>query len=199
MQLIETIRTCNRRLENIKWHNERFNKSRQELFGETEKIDLRNIINIPLSLPRTVHKCRVVYDKKIIKSEFIAYQAKRVRTIGLITDNEIEYNFKYTDRSCLHSLLAKSRADEIIIVKNNFITDASYANVCFFDGEKWWTPANPLLAGTMRSKLIFQQKIYPTDIRPSDLRLFKKVKLINAMLVFENTPALDIEKISNSD
>ena len=195
MQLIETIRTCNCRLENIKWHNARFNKSRKNLFGVSEIIDLKKTIKIPGDLPRSVHKCRVVYDKKINKIEFVPYQLKQIKSIALVTDNNFGYNYKYTDRSHLRFLLNKSRADEIIIVKNNLLTDASYANVCFFDGGKWWTPAKPLLAGTMRSKLIFQGKINTADIRPSDIRFFKKIKLINAMMVFENTPGLDIKII----
>ena len=194
MLLIETIRTCNRHLENIKWHNERFNKTRKDLFGINEKIDLKKIIKTPNSLSRNVHKCRVLYNKKIQKIEFIPYQKKIIKNIKLVTANNIDYNFKYADRSHLQDLLNKSNADEIIIVKNGFITDASFANVCFFDGVKWLTPATPLLAGTRRAKLIHEKIIHEKDIRPSDLRFFKKIKLINAMIDFRNSPDIEVDK-----
>ncbi len=194
MLLIETIRTRNRHLENIKWHNERFNKTRKYLFGINEIIDLKIIIKIPSDLPRNVHKCRILYDKKIRKIEFIPYQKKIIKNIKLVMANNIDYDFKYADRSYLQDLLNKSNADEIIIVKNGLITDASYANLCFFDGEKWLTPATPLLAGTRRAKLIYENKIHEKDIRLSDLRFFKKIKLINAMMGFRNSPDIEVDK-----
>lgn len=197
MLLLETIRTRNRQLENIHYHNERFNKTRKELFGESEKNDLQKIIKIPADLPRSVHKCRILYNAEIHKIEFIPYRIKKIKTIELITDDEIKYPFKYADRSALQKLKNKSLADEIIIVKNGLLTDTSYANLVFFDGEKWLTPATPLLPGTMRAKLIALGKIREENIRPTDLRLFKKLKLINAMLGFGNSPEIAMGKIKN--
>ncbi|MEZ4953811.1 MAG: aminotransferase class IV [Saprospiraceae bacterium] len=197
MLLLETIRTCNRRIENIHWHNERFNKTRKELFGEAEKIDLKKIIKIPADLPRSVHKCRILFNAEIQKIEFIPYQIKKIKSIELIIDDNIEYPFKYADRSALLNLKNKSLADEIIIVKNGLLTDTSYANLVFYDGEKWLTPATPLLPGTMRAKLIAQGKIREENIKPTDLRFFKKLKLINAMLGFGNSPEIEIGKIKN--
>ena len=195
MLLIETIRICNRHFENIERHNERLNKTRKELFSNTEKIDLKNIIKIPVDLPRNTHKCRVLYDDKIRKTEFIPYQKKIINHIKLVTDNNIEYQYKYADRSKLQSLMTHSNADEIMIIKNGFITDASYANLCFFDGEKWLTPSTPLLPGTMRAKLLSQGKIQEADIRPADLRFFKKIKLINAMLGCKNSKEIEIGRL----
>jgi 4-amino-4-deoxychorismate lyase len=44
--------------------------------------------------------------------------------------------------------------DDIIIVRNGFVTDASYANLIFRKGDEWFTPATFLLAGTMRAFLL---------------------------------------------
>jgi 4-amino-4-deoxychorismate lyase len=74
------------------------------------------------------------------------------------------------------------------------ITDASYANLVFFDGATWITPTSYLLNGTMRQILINQQKIKPAQITLSDITNFEKVKLINSMLGFEG-PEISISKI----
>ena len=195
MLLIETIRTCNRRLENIAQHNERMNRSRWELFGAAEKIDLNEVIKIPVGLPSAVHKCRVLYGSDIQQVEFVPYQHKKINSFQLVTADDLEYSYKYADRSRLRSLLHNSMADEIIIVKNGLVTDSSFANLCFFDGEKWLTPSAPLLPGTMRAKLLAEGKIHEADIRPTDLRLFKKIKLINAMLGFRNSPEIENGKM----
>ena len=197
MQLIETIRTCNRRLENITHHNERMNRSRATLFNEDVKIDLKKIITIPTDLPPTLHKCRVLYGPDVQQVEFIPYHRKNVTSFQLVTADHLSYHHKFADRLHLQSLLQNSPADEIIIVKNGYLTDASYANLCFFDGKKWLTPASPLLPGTMRAKLLKLGKIKEADLRPADLPFFKKLKLINAMLGFHHSPALGIEKIKN--
>ena len=197
MQLIETIRTCNRRLENIARHNERLNRTRSAIFGLNEKIDLRGVITIPKAIDRRVHKCRVTYGPGVQQIEFLPYRPKVVNSFELVTANDIEYPHKYADRNHLQSLLENSNADEIIIVKNGYLTDASYANTCFFDGDKWLTPSTPLLAGTMRAKLLAEGKVHEADLRPADLRFFKKIKLINAMLVFGNSPDIEIGKLGN--
>ena len=36
--------------------------------------------------------------------------------------------------------LKKDDADDIIIVKNNFITDTSIANIALYNGGNWHTP-----------------------------------------------------------
>ena len=197
MQLLETIRTCNRNLENTAFHNERFNQSRKELFGIEEALDLKKLIKIPEQLPRSVHKCRVLYGPGIQQVEFFPYVPKKIKNIQLVEVDDLDYSYKFADRSHLQKLLADSPADEIIMVKNGHLTDASFANICFYDGEKWLTPTLPLLPGTMRAKLLSEEKIHLSEIRPSGLRFFKKLKLINAMLVFENTPALGINQIIN--
>lgn len=182
--MIESIRTCNRRLENIAWHNERLNRSRRDLFGASHEIDLREAIAVPAALSRKLHKCRVLYGPEIQQVEFIPYQRKTINNFELVQADHLDYAHKYADRSQLEKLLSDSTADEIIIVKNGLLTDASFANLCFFDGQKWWTPALPLLPGTKRAKLLAEGRIHPADIRPADLRFFKKIKLINAVSVF---------------
>ena len=78
---------------------------------------------------------------------------------------------------------------------NGLITDSSTANLLYYNGNQWLTPTFPLLKGTQRAKLLEQEKIQVADIRPSDLHNFKKVRLINAMLRFEDEIDVLIENI----
>ena len=88
---------------------------------------------------------------------------RSIRTLKLVTANHIDYRYKSTDRSELNRLTAqKGNCDDIVIVKNGFITDTSFTNLALFDGHQWLTPAHPLLAGTQRALLLEQGKIKVT-------------------------------------
>jgi 4-amino-4-deoxychorismate lyase len=52
----------------------------------------------------------------------------------------------------------QSKTEEIIIVKNNCITDTSYTNLLFLKDEKWYTPSTYLLNGVMRQHLLKEKK-----------------------------------------
>jgi 4-amino-4-deoxychorismate lyase len=77
-----------------------------------------------------------------------------------------------------------------------FIKDASYANLAFYDGEFWYTPACPLLEGTQRKYLLETKKIYPKEINISDLHKYQQVKFINAMMSWDESPILSTALLS---
>ena len=78
---------------------------------------------------------------------------------------DIEYPLKYEDRHEINHLFGqKGDADEIIIIKNGLVTDTSIANLAFFDKGQWITPAQPLLNGTTRQRLLDENKIICADI-----------------------------------
>ena len=89
----------------------------------------------------------------------------------------------------------KNNCDDILIIKNNKITDTSFTNIAFYDGIKWVTPAFPLLKGTKRQKLIDENKIIEVDILLSDLNKFKKAILFNSMLDLEDQMYIEIDNI----
>jgi len=182
MQLLETIKVDQGKPFFISFHNERFNSSRQALFGINKKIDLSTLINPP---DLNCYRCRIVYSEKIEKIEFIPCQNRQFKTFQIVYDDEIKYNFKYLDRSAIQKLEhLKKEADDILIIKQGLITDTSIANVAFFDGEQWITPANPLLKGTTRERLLQEGKIYLKEINENDLKIFSKMALMNALLGF---------------
>jgi 4-amino-4-deoxychorismate lyase len=194
--LFETIRLQDGVLQNIEYHNARLNNSRKSLYKSPEEFDLKQIIQIPSTCMQGLYKCRVTYSKEIKSIDFEPYIPHVIKSLRLIEDNTISYDYKYTNRGSLNKLLTKrERFDEIIIVKKGYITDTSYSNIIFYDGIKWVTPSTPLLRGTMRSFLIGNNMISEMEIKVADLKNFKKARLINAMIPFESGKDIKIEKI----
>jgi 4-amino-4-deoxychorismate lyase len=182
-QLIETIKVVNRQFQNLGFHNNRLNRSRRELFGSKNEIDIKEIVSLTSLITEGVYKCTITYSAEIADVQFQPYIIRKIETLKIITDNKIKYNYKYADRTELNEILErKGGCDEIIIVKDNMITDTSFSNLIFFDGLTWHTPVSPLLKGTKREKLVSLGLIKEAKIGINDLVKYNKVGLINAML-----------------
>lgn len=195
--LLETIKCFDGKLYNLEEHNARFNAARKEYFGIFEKFNLKNVIEIPENCKKGWFRCRIIYGEKIEKVEFIAHQFREVKSLKLVENNHIDYRYKYTDRQKLLELFEmREKCDDILILKNGFITDSFTANVVFFDGSKWFTPNTPLLPGTQRAHLIAKRKIVETPINIEDLKKYNKAGLINAMWNLDNMPVIPIENIN---
>ena len=65
----------------------------------------------------------------------------------------------------------------------------------FFNGTEWHTPKNPLLLGTHRARLIDEHKIIEKEIKIMELANYKKVKFINAMMLWDESPEIAIQQI----
>lgn len=197
-RLFETIKVSNKKLFNLSFHNERMNRSRRELFECSDQIDLEKILHVPEEIGSGVYKCRVIYEKEIEKIEWAEYTPKKIERLKIIEADEINYSYKFFDREIFNTLLKQAGTgenEEILIIKNGKITDTSYSNIVLFDGKEWHTPAEPLLKGTQRAKLISEKKIIEKEIVLNDLKLYKEIKLINAMLEFEEAPTLPVKPI----
>lgn len=194
----ESIKIENGQPANIFFHNERFNRTRRDVLKIYNRTNLEDLILIPGNLKNAVYKCRLFYDHEVHKIEFVEYEKKNINKLIAVYDNTVSYNYKYTDRSAIEKLKnenTKNPGEEILIIKNGFITDTSYSNVCFYDGQKWATPQNPLLCGTQRAKLLKEKRIFEKEIRISELSFYKEIKLINAMIDFDDTNTIPINKI----
>ncbi len=171
------------------------NRSVQELSGIESTIELESILKCPPDKVSGKVKCRVIYDHEIRAITFEHYLPRIIRTLKIVHDNTIEYSYKLLDRSCFERLSKGIAQDDILIVKNGWITDISFANIILWDGLNWHTPANPLLAGTKRKLLIDSGFLQLAEIRPSDLELFKEVRIINAMLNPLDHPSIAVTGI----
>lgn len=148
-------------------------------------------------LPDTgVYKLRVLYGEHFQGLETYPYTIKPVRTLRLVEGNGLQYSKKYANRLSINELLAqRGECDDILITQHGFLTDTSYANIALYDGTGWFTPSCPLLRGTRRAKLLQEGTIKAAVIRSKDLPHFKKIRLMNSMLPWEEAPTLAIHQI----
>ena len=193
-RLVETIRTEDGQLLNIGFHNERLIRSLYDVFGFKTQINLKKLITVPEAANKGIFKCRVEYDREIRKIEFLPYSIKPVRSLKLVEDNDIDYRYKFVNRSAIDRLMeGRGECDDILIVKNGFITDSSYANVVLLDQSGGWiTPSTFLLPGTRRASLLKNGLIKETLITYADLKKYTEVKLINAMLGIGDTEGIPV-------
>ena len=195
-RLLETVKVKNSLLQNVGYHNERLNRSKRELYGSTGDINLERAVRIPENLTADVYKCRIVYSTAIYSVSFERYTPRKINSLKLVECNDIDYRYKYAERTKLDELLkSKGDCDEILIIKNGLITDTSFSNIIFFDGYKWITPSYPLLKGTKRQQLLDDDKIIEVSVTPADLSKFQYAKLINAMVDIEDGGIIKIGNI----
>src|SRR5215204_5048449 len=154
-RLIESINLDSGRFLRLHYHQARVDRSQAELF------QLRSAINLSAEItkhayPKTgLFKCRIVYEKQIESIEFLPYEPRKIESLKVVHDHAIDYSYKYEDRSNIDLLFGQRQfCDDVLIVKNGFVTDSSFSNIIFFDGYNWVTPNTPLLRGTMRQFLI---------------------------------------------
>ncbi len=182
VKLIESIRILNGRISHLNLHEDRCNESRAKLWHLTNSINLRKKLIIPTNFLDGLVKCRIVYSHEIEEITFQAYQIRTINKIKIIQSDTISYPFKFEERKELDTLFAaKDDGDEIMIVKNNLVTDAYYYNYVFQKGKQFFTPNQPLLEGVMRSSLILNNKIIKKDIFVTEIQEFDAIHLINAM------------------
>lgn len=188
----ETIRYYNGILENLNFHQQRVD---QTLANFKSPVSF-NLSSIKYTAPEAidqVYKCRISYNLQAgYTLEFEPYQIKLIQSILVSSTQGNTYAFKFSNRAWIKKILAQSSADEILMTDNDLIKDTSYANVAFFNGEQWHTPKYPLLNGTKRSMLITQGLIIEKKISINDLKKYSTLKLINAMMTWEESPTIDI-------
>lgn len=183
--LFETIRISMGIPVNLFWHNHRMNQARKELFGDDSGWDLKEMVRCPDHLTTHETKCRFMYDRTSWQAEFSEYSPRKITRLKLVIANGMSYRHKYTDRSRLNLLKAThapGEEEDILMVIDDRITDASFANVIFFTGTEWHTPDTPLLKGTQRAECLRLNLIREKQIRMVDIHRYISVKLINAML-----------------
>jgi 4-amino-4-deoxychorismate lyase len=194
--LLESLKLKDGIVQNLNYHQERLNRSMEELFPTARKIDLAKEISIPENCKSGIFKIRVLYGQTIEKIEIEPYVFRSIKSLKVVHHESIDYHLKYTDRQILQKLFAqRANYDDIIIVKNGLVTDSFAANLLFLDGEKWLTPASPLLKGTKRQLLIDSGIVSEKEIREADIRSYRKVGLINAMIDFEEMTLISVEQI----
>ena len=204
-QIVESMRIEEGVLLNPAWHQERVERTISRYFGKgasASDYSIKQILAscpLPAELSEGVVKCRLLYsfrgDDFITAVQYQPYVKRSILSLKLV-NGDPEYSFKYADRAAIEELLkGRGEYDDVIIVKNGLLTDASAANITLPRGGRWYTPATPLLQGTTRARLIEEGRLIPVDITPADLPRYEGVKLINAMLDVDSQPLIPLSEI----
>jgi len=187
--LLETIKIKNGEISNLYYHQQRVNKSRQTLYKMNDILDISKHIIAP---EKGLYRCRVIYHTHIHAIEYIPYTPKTIQSLKIVP-TQLEYALKYLNRVNINALVhTHQNFDDILFEKNGYICDTSIANIAFFDGIQWVTPKNPLLPGTMRSKLLEEGFLIEKNIRKEALSSYSQVALMNAMIGFKILKNIEI-------
>ncbi|MGA9213608.1 aminotransferase class IV [Kaistella sp.] len=196
-QFIESIKVEDQQIFLLDQHQKRVN----ETFSYFGKNNLINLDEIYKSLEHDedgLFKLKITYDLAgEYRTQMIPYAMSEIANFQLVENNSYDYSFKFEDRKELEKMKILSKAAEIIIVKNNHITDSSYSNLLFKKGKDWFTPKTFLLNGVQRQHLLKSKKIKEAEITLLNLCEYSHFQLINAMNDLDDAYRYPIEKIKN--
>lgn len=183
-KFIESIKIENGIAHLLDLHQKRVDQTLDHFYKGSEYFSLSDALNKLQPLPDTISKCRIVYSDHIEQIEIAPYCKRSIKKLTIWENDTIDYTFKYLDRSQLTESISKTAnpEEEIIIIKNGFVTDCSYANLVFENDEGFFTPSTYLLNGVKRQTLLTKGIIQEISITKSDLSRFQRIHLINAML-----------------
>lgn len=178
-------------------HQKRVNQTFSH-FGKEDSIDLAKIYKNLDHDEDGLFKLRIAYDlDKRIRTQMIPYAIPEIQDFQLVENNSYDYSFKFEDRKELDKMKMKSKAEEIIIVRNNHITDTSFSNLLFLKGKDWFTPTTYLLNGVQRQYLLKHKKIKEAEITLQNIKQFSHFQIINALNDFDDMFIYPIDRIMN--
>lgn len=196
-QFIESIKVEDQEIFLLELHQKRVNQTFSH-FGKEGSIDLAKIYKNLEHDEDGLFKLRISYDlDKRVRTQMIPYAIPEIQDFQLVENNSFDYSFKFEDRKELDRMKMKAKAEEIIIVKNNHITDTSFSNLLFLKGKDWFTPNSFLLNGVQRQHLLKQKKIKEAEITLQNIKQFSHFQLINALNDFDDMFIYPIDRIMN--
>lgn len=196
-QFIESIKIEDQEIFLLELHQKRVNTTFSH-FGKEGSIDIAKIFKDLQHDEDGLYKLKITYDlNKNYRTQLIPYAISEIDDFQLVENNGYDYSFKFEDRKEFEKMINKAKASEIIIVKNNHITDTSFSNLLFLKGKEWFTPTTYLLNGVQRMHLLKNKKIKEAEITLQNITEYSHFQLINAMNDFDDMFIYPISKITN--
>lgn len=184
-RFIESIKLQDGKFYRIALHQARVDKVFADFYPAVKPINLVELL-MKSDFPETgIHKCRIVFDSEVQFLEYLPYVRREIKSLKLVETDMETLPYKIEDRTKLDIAFAKREAcDDVLMIRNDLLTDTSYSNIALFDGENWITPKSPLLFGVNRAQLVAENKLIQKDIKVSELFNFQRISLFNAMIEF---------------
>jgi len=197
-RFLETIRVRDGVAMHLEWHQQRVASTLRAFYPEAPVPDLAVVISAARPEVNEDFRCRILYDDTGHSIEFLPLRTNEVRSLRLVDlPPDYDYRYKYADRRVLE--LAYSRrgdADDVLLVRDGWITDTSVANVAFLKEGRWYTPALPLLAGTTWKRLVQSDILVPRPIHVEDLPRYDACALFNALRAWEEAGWIEMYGIN---
>ena len=116
-RFIETIRIDGGVVRNLAYHERRLNDTRTHFWPESTGLQLTDFL--PPIPENGRHRLRIVYGQCGIEEVTCTpYILRPVRSLALISANDIGYTYKSADREALNQLFAqRGSCDDILIVR----------------------------------------------------------------------------------
>ncbi|QIM64835.1 aminotransferase class IV family protein [Frederiksenia canicola] len=192
--LFETLAVIDGQFQRLNYHQQRVNLAFEHFFKSETILDLTKI-TIPTAFKSGFFRCRIDYSAIAFDIKFYAYTPRKMTRFQCVYTEDLDYQFKYSDRKRLD--FAKDlQIDEVIIINNGFVSDCTIGNLLFLKNEKWYSPQHYLLKGTQLTYLLDQQKVELMPIHIDDLFGYEKIMVINALNPFEPERAVSIDSSS---
>ncbi len=195
--LFETIRIENGAPLAVEFHERRLNRSREMLGLGGTPISLATAISVPEAYRVGIVRCRIDAAERIERVIFSHYHLPVVERLKVV-EAPIEYGHKAADRSEIEQLVQKYPGyDDLLISRGGWLSDATIANIALEQDGRWYTPDSPLLAGTVRERLLRDNVLEARPIHRSQLGDYRRIALINALRLFVPESALPTSAVEN--
>ncbi len=178
---LETIRCIDGEAQQLSFHQMRLERTLYSL-GVEKYYNLATLVTPP---DNALYRCRFLYNADTFCLEFLPYLPKRIDSLKRVYDDDVDYSLKYANRERLNALYEqRGTSDDVLIIKNGFLTDTTIANIALLIEGKWLTPDKPLLMGTTRARLIEQGLIFPAPLHEKEIEHASSIAIMNAMMGF---------------
>lgn len=195
-RFIESIKLQDGEFKRLDLHQGRIHKAFEAFYPNEKVFDLVEFLrNSDFPTEKGIFKCRIIYDSKIRQLEFRQYIMRPVNSLRLVETEIKSLPYKPENRSLYNAAFAlRDDCDDVLLVKNGYLTDTSYCNIALFDGNNWFTPRIPLLYGVNRAELLKESVLVEKDIKVQELKDYQQIALFNSMIEF-GVLVLEIDKI----
>ena len=172
----------------------------EETFAAFHKpcsLDLHQFMN-QLPSNQAKSKWRVVYDLEGgFEFSFTKYEKRSHEKFLIIEAPEINYQYKGEDRSMLNQYKSANKEVEPLFTQEGWLTDSTYSNLIFKQGNAWYTPSTHLLNGVQRRYLLESGRIKERPIHRDDLVNYSHFALINALNSIDHAVQYPLSVIEN--